>query len=428
MDQTVTKEQLFVDDNSTMKLVTPGNTINNLHDDLPEGHDDELGLPELSIDDKDSPSDIPDNSGEGSVGEQALDIEGRGEEELKIDTKGLSVENIAYGQEEFSNAIVDEGDVMISGICKEHEDESKVDKIAETDNGHDGGESSISGEPCINSEIVDIEKTNLDESLEEPFQTEETSLFNTWSTKSNEPLSSPPPPHSSSKMQGNVQPSHPGTGESLPATEEKGQESLKSPSGAQNGLLRGWSKDCIEQRGVLKTIRKAGVAVTGGALVVVGLPMIPMPTPGGVVVVGSGMALLATEFPAAQQALDKSRQGLANMVGDESDDDEEKKEKKKKIAKVADLLFEDEKGDKKKRPNELFKQFSKINTPNPGKMFQNDEFKDVKEKTVNAAKKGKKNVKKFIRSTVLPLMERMTSEKKITQIGETAPGNLRPVT
>ena len=75
-----------------------------------------------------------------------------------------------------------------------------------------------------------------------------------------------------------------------------------------------------------------------------------------------------TEFPAAQRALDRSREGLAHMVGDGSDDDETKVEQKKKIAEqVADLVFDDDgegrgKGEKKK-PNskELFKQIAQMN-------------------------------------------------------------------
>lgn len=133
--------------------------------------------------------------------------------------------------------------------------------------------------------------------------------------------------------------------------DEEEANNKESENESEPSLLRGWSRDSSdgEEKGILKQIRKAGVAVTGGALVVAGLPLIPMPTPGGVVVVGSGMALLATEFPAAAKMFDKSKKGLANLVGDESDDDEEKKEKQKKNQKIADLVFQDEEEIRKKK-------------------------------------------------------------------------------
>jgi hypothetical protein len=89
-----------------------------------------------------------------------------------------------------------------------------------------------------------------------------------------------------------------------------------------------------EENNITKMIRKAGVAVTGGALVVAGIPMIPMPTPGGVVVTGAGLAILATEFPAAQRVLDRSRVGLSNLVAeseDEGTDTEDDGRRRRKI-------------------------------------------------------------------------------------------------
>ena len=132
-------------------------------------------------------------------------------------------------------------------------------------------------------------------------------------------------------------------------------------------------------------------------------------------VVGGGMAILATEFPAAQRALDRSRQGLANMVGDESDDDEEKKEKQKKMTKIADLVFEDEdEAKKKKNSNMMFRQMDSIKRPTTPKMINMDDLNELNDKVSTAAKGAKRNVKKFIRGTVLPLMERMTPSKSVS--------------
>lgn len=65
---------------------------------------------------------------------------------------------------------------------------------------------------------------------------------------------------------------------------------------------------------VFETARKAGVAVAGGAMVGIGVVMIPLPTPFGFVVAGAGMAVLGTEFPAAQKALDSTRDALVHAL------------------------------------------------------------------------------------------------------------------
>ena len=68
------------------------------------------------------------------------------------------------------------------------------------------------------------------------------------------------------------------------------------------------------QRSLEDMIRKTGVAVAGGAMVGVGLVMIPLPTPFGAVIAGSGMAVLGMEFPAAQRVLEKSCNTVADAI------------------------------------------------------------------------------------------------------------------
>eukprot|EP00538_Stauroneis_constricta_P002293 CAMPEP_0119549386 /NCGR_PEP_ID=MMETSP1352-20130426/3088_1 /TAXON_ID=265584 /ORGANISM="Stauroneis constricta, Strain CCMP1120" /LENGTH=511 /DNA_ID=CAMNT_0007594919 /DNA_START=129 /DNA_END=1664 /DNA_ORIENTATION=+ len=51
----------------------------------------------------------------------------------------------------------------------------------------------------------------------------------------------------------------------------------------------------------LEYARKAGVAVAGGTMVVVGAIMIPLPTPFGAVIAASGMGVLGTEFESARK-------------------------------------------------------------------------------------------------------------------------------
>ncbi|WP_218005891.1 PGPGW domain-containing protein [Actinomadura hibisca] len=54
----------------------------------------------------------------------------------------------------------------------------------------------------------------------------------------------------------------------------------------------------------LRLVRKVAVAVTGGALIVVGLLLMVLPGP-GLVVLFAGLGLLGTEFPAARRLSDR---------------------------------------------------------------------------------------------------------------------------
>mmetsp|Transcript_19201 Transcript_19201/g.31887 ORF Transcript_19201/g.31887 Transcript_19201/m.31887 type:complete len:244 (+) Transcript_19201:124-855(+) len=79
-------------------------------------------------------------------------------------------------------------------------------------------------------------------------------------------------------------------------------------------------------------VRKTSIAVAGGTMVGVGLIMIPLPTPFGAVVAGGGMAVLGTEFPAAQRVLDQTCNKFADVIerslpkDDDNDTDKEEKE------------------------------------------------------------------------------------------------------
>ena len=207
------------------------------------------------------------------------------------------------------------------------------------------------------------------------------------------------------------------------------------------GLLRGWSTDGDAKGGnnrekALKALRKASVAVTGTALVVAGIPMIPMPTPGGVVVCGSGLALLATEFPAAQRVLDKSRDGLAKMVGKEEDDsdededtdkegDEKNSTRNKGYAKIGKNVEHEDQNDEDESTlvSEYDENTSFINEDgrsigsNRSRMSERgrQQREKVDEVIKNARKTGKRtkrNLKKFVRGTVLPLMSKITTQKE----------------
>jgi len=60
-------------------------------------------------------------------------------------------------------------------------------------------------------------------------------------------------------------------------------------------------------------MKKTATAVAGGAIVGVGLVMIPLPGPGALIV-GGGMALLGTEFPAVQRVLGDTCNSVADAI------------------------------------------------------------------------------------------------------------------
>ena len=60
--------------------------------------------------------------------------------------------------------------------------------------------------------------------------------------------------------------------------------------------------------------RKTGAAVAGGSLLAIGVPLLPLPGPGGEAMCIGGMAVLAKEFPAAQRVLDGTRDKLVEVL------------------------------------------------------------------------------------------------------------------
>jgi len=60
-------------------------------------------------------------------------------------------------------------------------------------------------------------------------------------------------------------------------------------------------------------LRRASVAVAGGATVVLGLALIPLPGPGTLVVLG-GLAVLRKEFPVAGRAADGIKSAARKTV------------------------------------------------------------------------------------------------------------------
>lgn len=59
-------------------------------------------------------------------------------------------------------------------------------------------------------------------------------------------------------------------------------------------------------------VRQVSVAVLGGALLVLGIVLLPLPGP-GLLVIAAGLAVLATEFPWAERLLGRVRARLARV-------------------------------------------------------------------------------------------------------------------
>ncbi len=74
----------------------------------------------------------------------------------------------------------------------------------------------------------------------------------------------------------------------------------------------------------LHRTRKVVIAVVGGTVVVIGIILIPLPGPGSLVILG-GLAILATEFPAAQRLVDRmkdrARRAMARVRPPEPQDE-----------------------------------------------------------------------------------------------------------
>lgn len=59
--------------------------------------------------------------------------------------------------------------------------------------------------------------------------------------------------------------------------------------------------------------RKARVGAAGGATVVIGIVMLPLPGPGTLVILG-GLTMLGREFPAARRLADRGWNGIGRVV------------------------------------------------------------------------------------------------------------------
>lgn len=158
-------------------------------------------------------------------------------------------------------------------------------------------------------------------------------------------------------------------------------------------------------------IRKTSVAVAGTALIVAGVPLVPLPGPGDFMILG-GVALLATEFPAAQRVLDGTRDKLVEVLGDDEDEIEETAQEKEQIGTCI--------ATKEGRESVDAKQVA---------IDSEKEWVDSMEKGIQDAKRGLKKSARKMGKQVLPLFEKLASNRSSNDDDESlsvlscAPGN-----
>lgn len=183
---------------------------------------------------------------------------------------------------------------------------------------------------------------------------------------------------------------------------------------------------------IVDTVRKGAVAVAGGTLTAVGLVMIPLPTPCGALVAGSGMALLGTEFEAANRvmnqvatAAEETRDQLIENIEATIEDDGyggdgeitivQKEDKKKSKEGEDGSASQDENNVAKKQPGEESSEF--VISVNADSYFDPDEIRIEKERKQgglvnnyiydpiqNARKRFGVEKKGFLATSVLPLL------------------------
>ena len=137
-----------------------------------------------------------------------------------------------------------------------------------------------------------------------------------------------------------------------------------------------------------KNLRKAGVAVAGGALITVGVPLIPVLCTGELMIIG-GMALLATEFDSAKKVLTKGKEKLVEFA----ENDDEMSDSSKAAEKQQQQQQPDGSGSKAEEMDEAINK--------------------VEQMARHMAKNMKLSMKKMVKKDILPMIDRFTdSEKK----------------
>jgi len=161
----------------------------------------------------------------------------------------------------------------------------------------------------------------------------------------------------------------------------------------KDGEVEEEEKDEEQEVTLLERARKAAVAFSGGAMVIVGIPLIPFPAPVGVPLVAGGLTVLASEFPAAQRVLDEGKDKLRTFAEHEEEAVEE----------VEVQVAEDDLG----FGFEIVKDGNNnTDDRNGGKALPKNTMQN------NKSKGPKESLRALTRNQILPLIDHLSSSSK----------------
>jgi hypothetical protein len=181
-----------------------------------------------------------------------------------------------------------------------------------------------------------------------------------------------------------------------------------------------------------KTARKVGVAIVGGSLVAIGVPLIPLPGPGFLTILG-GFTLLSTEFPAAQRILDETRNSLVEAIKDNDNSstdssslDDERKDKDTETEEDTtssshmkpETLQQNASDDPKETQNDesYFSWLSHREAPEKSAEMEKDTKKNASSENdkldlvEESSRELKRQAKSFGKNIVLPILNRVCTD------------------
>ena len=194
----------------------------------------------------------------------------------------------------------------------------------------------------------------------------------------------------------------------------------------QDKEIKTATKEVIEP---MRMLRKGATAVVGGTVTVVGLIMIPLPTPMGCVVASSGMAILGSEFEGAKEMNERmiksGKEGLQKV-------------RDKAIEKIESMNSnddhtdaDDDSVDDGEEAPEWLKNMNEAERKRQRKLMKQKYREENKETHEQIQEFLAKKTGSFLSRNILPALHRTREwgkEEKPTENGEGAPENANPLT
>ncbi|KAL3943429.1 MAG: hypothetical protein SGBAC_002511 [Bacillariaceae sp.] len=184
----------------------------------------------------------------------------------------------------------------------------------------------------------------------------------------------------------------------------------------QEDEINAATKEVIEP---MKMLKKGATAVIGGTTVVVGLVMIPLPTPMGCVVASSGMAILGSEFEGAKEMNDRMIEKSKTTLGNARD---------KAIAKIESMNSNDDTDDDSVESEEeespaWLKNMNEAERKRQRKLIK-QKYKDENKSTNEQMKEYvTKRTSSFLSRSILPVLNKTKDWGKAEEVtAESAEG------